>query len=187
MLILGISGSLRRQSGNARLLRAAAAKLPAGTGLRVYDELAGIPPFSEDHEARPAGPALRRLRAEIALADAVLISTPEYNGSFPGQLKNALDWISRPLQTSPLRGRPVAVIGASSGIFGAVWAQADLRRVLTAIGAAVLDEELAVGQADTAFTLCGDLRDPDTDAALAALMARLAAPAPSPARAGVLC
>jgi chromate reductase len=187
MLILGISGSLRRESSNARLLRAAAAKLPPGTRLRVYDELAAIPPFNEDHEARPAGPALRRLRAEIAGADAVLISTPEYNGSFPGQLKNALDWISRPLQTSPLRGRPIAVIGASSGIFGAVWAQADLRRVLTAIGAAVLDEELPVGHAETAFTPCGDLRDPDTDAALAALMTKLAAAAPSPATACALC
>jgi len=187
MLILGISGSLRRESSNTRLLRAAAAKVPPGARLRVYDALSEIPPFNEDHETQPAGPALGRLRAEIAVADAVLISTPEYNGSVPGQLKNALDWISRPLQTNPLRGRPVAVVGASSGIFGAVWAQADLRRVLTAIGAAVLDEELPVGHADTAFTLRGDLLDPETDAALAALMGRLVAAARSSATAVAAC
>jgi len=187
MLILGISGSLRRESSNTRLLRAAAAKLPPGARLRVFDALTAIPPFNEDHEKLPAGQALFQLRRELTAADAVLISTPEYNGSFPGQLKNALDWVSRPLQTSPLRGRPIAVIGASSGIFGAVWARADLRRVLDAIGAPVLDEELAVGQADTAFTLRGDLHDPDADAALAALMARLVAAARSPATACAAC
>lgn len=187
MLILGISGSLRRESSNTRLLRAAAAKLAPEARLSVFDALSAIPPFNEDHEVLPAGPALRRLRTELSGVDAVLISTPEYNGSFPGQLKNALDWISRPLQTSPLRGRPVAVIGASSGIFGAVWAQADLRRVLTAIGASVLDEELAVGNADTAFTLRGDLHDPDADAALAALMAGLVQMAGAPQTACAAC
>jgi chromate reductase len=173
MLIVGISGSLRRDSYNSRLLGAAARKLPPGARFRVYDELAGIAPFDEDREDRPAGPSLHRLREAIGEADAVLISTPEYNSSFPGQLKNALDWVSRPLERNPLRGRPVAVVGASTGIFGAVWAQADLRRVLTAVGAVVLDVELAVGQAHAAFDSRDDLRDPALDTALAGLMEAL--------------
>jgi chromate reductase len=186
MLILGISGSLRRDSHNARLLRAAARKLPPWARLCVWDELAAIPPFNEDHEAWPPDPAVRRLRGAIALADAVLISTPEYNASFPGQLKNALDWVSRPYDTNPLRGRAVAVVGASTGLFGAVWAQADLRRVLARIGAVVLDEELPVGRAAGAFNLRGDLHEADADAALGALMAELLAaarPAAEPAAA----
>ncbi|MEA2155073.1 MAG: hypothetical protein QOE11_1213, partial [Solirubrobacteraceae bacterium] len=127
-------------------------------------------PFDEDRVGPPAPAPVARLREAIASADAVLISTPEYNGSIPGQLKNALDWVSRPLATNPLRGRPVAVVGASTGLFGAVWAQADLRRVLTAIGAAVLDEELPVGRAQTAFGLRGELLDAEADRALAAVV-----------------
>jgi chromate reductase, NAD(P)H dehydrogenase (quinone) len=173
MLVLGISGSLRSDSHNTRLLRAAASKLPPGARMVHWDELVAIPPFSEDREALPAPAALRRLRHQMSVADAVLFATPEYNGSFPGQLKNALDWASRPLHRNPLRGKPVAVIGASTGLFGAVWAQADLRRVLGVIGAQVLDAELPLGQADQAFSLRGDLLDPDQDAAIAALVDQL--------------
>ena len=89
------------------------------------DGLAAVPPFDEDVEAAPAPAAVVDLRAAIADADAVLFATPEYNGSVPGQLKNALDWISRPYATNPLRNTPAAVVGASTGGFGAVWAQAD--------------------------------------------------------------
>lgn len=105
MVILGISGSLRRDSHNARLLRAAARKLAPWARLCVWDGLAAIPPFNVDHEDRPAPAAVRRLRDAIAGADAVLISTPEYNASFPGQLKNALDWVSCPYETNPLTPR----------------------------------------------------------------------------------
>jgi chromate reductase len=146
MKILGISGSLRRDSHNTRLLRAARALLPDGAELEVFDGLAEIPPFSEDAEHEPPASVLA-LRDAIAAADAVLIATPEYNGTLPGQLKNALDWVSRPVGTSPLRGKPVAVIGASTGMFGAVWAQADARKVLGLIGARVLDGELPVAHA----------------------------------------
>ncbi len=186
MLILGISGSLRRESSNRRLLLAAGAKLRPETRLRVYTRLGAIPPFDEDRERRP-GPAVLGLRSDIARADAVLVSTPEYNGSFPGQLKNALDWISRPLDENPLQRLPVAVVGASSGIFGAVWAQADLRRVLAAIGAVVLDDELPVGHADAAFDARGDLRDPEADQALAALMTTLVATARASATTAATC
>jgi chromate reductase len=170
--MLGISGSLRRESHNTRLLRAASALLPEGAELDVFGGLAEIPPFSEDVEHDPPESVLA-LREAIAAADAVLIATPEYNGTLPGQLKNALDWVSRPVGTSPLRGKPVAVIGASTGMFGAVWAQADARRVLGLIGARVLDRELPVPQAHET------LRDdglPDDDAlreALAELLGEL--------------
>ena len=97
-------------------------------------------------------PAERRApRAAIADADAVLFSTPEYNSSIPGQLKNAIDWISGPVATNVLRNKPVAVVGASTGAFGAVWAQAELRKVLAALGARVLDVEISVPHAHERF------------------------------------
>lgn len=159
MRVLGISGSLRRGSHNTRLLRAAALELPPGARLELFEELAAVEPYCEDRDgdSTPAGAA--GLRTAIAHADAVLIATPEYNSSIPGQLKNALDWASRPYATSVLRGKPVTVIGASTGIFGAVWAQAELRKILDATGARVLSDELPVGQADEAFAPDGSLTD----------------------------
>jgi len=146
MFILAISGSLRSGSHNTRLLAATRRLLPAGAELEVFARLAEIPPYSEDEE-HSTPPAVAALKAAIAGADAVLIATPEYNGSIPGQLKNALDWVSRPPAQSPLRGKPAAVIGASTGLFGAVWAQAELRKVLKTIGARVVDSELPIPQA----------------------------------------
>ncbi len=176
MRVLGISGSLRDGSHNTRLLRAAAIAPPPGTRLKVYGSLRDVPPFDEDAERDGLAPAaVAELRDAVAAADALLIATPEYNGSVPGQLKNALDWLSRPLESNPLRGKPVAVVGASTGLFGAVWAQADLRRVLGVIGADVLDAELPVGTADQAFTPGGRLADPDLDAAMAVLLSALRA------------
>jgi chromate reductase, NAD(P)H dehydrogenase (quinone) len=177
MRMLGLSGSLRHGSHNRALLRAAAAALPPGTELVEWDRIAELPAYDEDLETAPvpAPEPVRALREAIAEADAVLIATPEYNGSLPGALKNALDWASRPYASNPLRGKPVAVIGASSGLFGAVWAQAEARRVLATIGARVLERELPVGRADDAFDARGRLRDPDLRAALAALVGELAA------------
>src|SRR5438445_7949550 len=126
MRVLGIPGSLRQDSLNKALLRTAAERLPGGVELETFDRLAEIPPFSEDAEAGPAPDAVRELREAIRAADAVLIATPEYNHSLPGQLKNALDWASRPAGQSALSGKPAAVIGASKSMFGAVWAQAEL-------------------------------------------------------------
>jgi chromate reductase len=147
MRILGISGSLRRDSHNTTLLRAASKRPPAGFELELWEGLKAIPPYDEDDDGSTVPAAVAELRDAIAGADAVLIATPEYNSSIPGQLKNALDWISRPLATSPLRNKPVAVVGASTGAFGAVWGQAELRKVLARIGARVIDSELAVGDA----------------------------------------
>ncbi|HEU0303026.1 MAG TPA: NADPH-dependent FMN reductase [Gaiellaceae bacterium] len=161
MRILGISGSLRRDSYNTRLLAAAGALLPDDAELHRWEGLAAVPPFSEDLESRPAPPAVAELRDALRAADAVLFATPEYNGSVPGQLKNALDWASRPHATNPLRNLPAAVIGASPGGFGAVWAQADLRRILSRIGARVVDAELAVSLASSRFGGDGSLSDGD--------------------------
>ena len=147
MKVLGISGSLRRDSHNTELLRAAATLLPSGVEFELFEGLRDIPPYVQGEEENPPA-AVQHLKDRIAAADAVLFATPEYNHSIPGALKNALDWTSRPLATSPLRGKPVAVIGASTGMFGAVWAQAELRKVAAAIGARVIDREVPVPTAD---------------------------------------
>ena len=147
MTVLGIAGSLRAGSHNAQLLRLAAEELPEGVELEVFQGLAEIPAYDQDLEDL-APEAVDELKAAIASADAVLIATPEYNGSIPGALKNALDWVSRPIAASPIRSKPVAVIGASTGAFGAVWAQRELKKVLGLMGARVLDAELPVAKAD---------------------------------------
>ena len=146
MKVLGISGSLRAGSHNRRLLRAAADLLPPGAELEIFEGLGAIPPFNEEDEGSPPTAVLALKRA-IAEADVVLIATPEYNHSIPGVLKNALDWVSRPMARNPMRGKWALVIGASTGMFGAVWAQAETRKVLGALGARVLDEELPVAKA----------------------------------------
>jgi chromate reductase, NAD(P)H dehydrogenase (quinone) len=172
MLILGIAGSLRRGSHNRRLLRAAAAELPPGVDLVEWDGLAGLPAFNEDQEDDPPE-AVRALLTAIESADALLIATPEYNASLPGALKNALDWASRPFPDNVLRNKPSAVIGASTGLFGAVWAQAEVRKALKASGAHVLESELPVALADDAFTAEGELADRELTARLRDLLADL--------------
>lgn len=134
-----------------------------------------LPPYDPDRDVEPAHPAVARLRGAIAGADGVMIATPEYNGSIPGQLKNALDWASRPFPDNVLQGKPVAVVGASIGLFGAVWAQAEVRKVLGIIGADVIDLELPVGQADAAFGNDGQLVGPEQRAVLNELVHVLSA------------
>jgi len=153
MKILGISGSLRRDSYNTALLH----NVPLG--LELWDGLKSIPPYDEDDDIEPAPPAVAEMRAAVAGADAILFATPEYNASVPGQLKNAIDWLSRPFATSVLRNRPVAVVGASTGAFGAVWAQAELRKVLATAGARVVEGDVAVGHAHERFDANGVLTD----------------------------
>jgi chromate reductase len=174
MRILGISGSLRRESHNTRLLEGARRLLPADVELELFEQLAEIPPYNEDEE-HPAPSAVAALKAAIADADAVLIATPEYNGSIPGQLKNALDWVSRPPASTPLRGKPAAVLGASTSLFGAVWAQAELRKVLSTIGARVVGSELPIPQADEALDADGLPHDPGAREQLGATLGELLA------------
>ena len=175
MRVLGISGSLRRDSHNTALLHAAGELVEAeGAEFEVFDGLKAIPPYDEDDDVGSGPAAVVRLRQAIAGADALLFATPEYNSSIPGVLKNAVDWASRPIATSPLRNKPVAVIGASTGMFGAVWAQAELRKVLGATGARVTEVELAVGHAAEHLDAAGGPADPtqaqaDHETALAAV------------------
>jgi chromate reductase, NAD(P)H dehydrogenase (quinone) len=157
--IVGISGSLRDGSYNTKLLRAAAELLPPDVDFELWDGLEAVPPYDEDDDVQPAPAGAATLRQVIADADAVLFATPEYNWSVPGVLKNAIDWASRPLASNPLRNKPVAVIGASTGAFGAVWSQAELRKVLSATGARVLEGDVAVGHAPTRFDDEGRLVD----------------------------
>jgi chromate reductase, NAD(P)H dehydrogenase (quinone) len=161
MRILGISGSLRRGSHNRRLLRAAGAALPPGADLVEWEGLRDLP-------------AVQDLLDAIEASDAILIATPEYNASLPGALKNALDWASRPFPGNVLRDKPAAVVGASTGLFGAVWAQAEVRKVLKTSGAHVLESELPVGMADAAFDDAGGLSDPELAVRLNDLVSDLA-------------
>ena len=159
MKILGISGSLREGSYNTSLLGAAARLLPKDVQFELWGGLKEVPPYDEDDDTGEAPAAVATLRETIAGADAVLFATPEYNSSLPGQLKNAIDWVSRPLRTNPLRNKPVAVVGASTGAFGAVGSQAELRKVLGATGARVVEGDVAVGHAPTRFDDDGWLVD----------------------------
>jgi len=166
MKILGISGSLREGSYNTQLLRAAADLLPPSTELEIFDGLRDVPAYVQGEE-EPTD--VKRLKRALRDADAVLIATPEYNHSIPGALKNALDWVSRPLARNPVMGKPALVIGASTGMFGAVWAQAETRKVLGALGARVVDEELPVAKAPDG------LDDPQMEERLAELLRELSA------------
>src|SRR2546426_3557849 len=159
MKVLGIAGSLRPASYNRALLVAAADFYPGDVELELWNGLKAVPPYDEVDDVIPTPAAVARLRDALAGADAVLFATPEYNSSIPGQLKNAVDWASRPIATNVLRNKPVAVIGASSGAFGAVWAQGELRKVLAATGARVVDAEVAVGHATERFDERGRLTD----------------------------
>jgi chromate reductase len=162
MKILGISGSLRAASYNTALLRAAGEVAPDGVTIDVYEDLELLPPFNEDREDAPPA-EVERLRAEIESSDAVLFATPEYNTTMPGQVKQVVDWASRPHgPESSLWGKPVAVIGASMTDYGAMWAQDHLRKALGLAGARVLDAELPVAKAQDLFSDDGELADPET-------------------------
>ena len=159
MRLLAISGSLRADSHNSRLLRIAAEEAPMGVDIDIYEGLADIPPYDADNDTEFGPAPVRELRELIAEADGLIFATPEYNSSIPGVLKNAIDWASRPRDTMPLAGKPAAVMGATTGHFGAVWAQAELRKVLGSTGARVVDAEVSLALADDAFEGDGGLRD----------------------------
>jgi chromate reductase, NAD(P)H dehydrogenase (quinone) len=191
MRVLGISGSLRRDSFNTALLRAAAERLPGGVEFVAFERLAEIPAYDADLEAAvesgevESPTAVETLREEMRAADAVLVSTPEYNHSIPGALKNALDWASRPAGESALMGTPAAVIGASTGMFGAVWAQAETRKVLGALGGRVLEREYPFPRAQDAYA-DGELSlNPEQSEALEEFLRELIASAEEAAEARI--
>jgi chromate reductase len=175
MKILAISGSLRDGSFNTRLLHAAAELAPEGVELEVWAGLKAVPPFDEDDEVGGVPAGVVELYDAVAGADALLFATPEYNSSVPGVLKNAVDWASRPKATAPIRNKPAAVVGASTGMFGAAWAQAELRKVLASAGARVVEGELPVPAAHTRFDEDGRLLDEGIRERLGEVVATLAA------------
>ena len=176
--VLAIPGSLRRASFNRALLRAAKDLAPPQISVGVYEELGSIPLFDEDLEARTSsGPEpVRRLREQVEAADGLLISTPEYNHSVPGLLKNAIDWLSRPAPREVLTGKPVAITGASGGPWGTRLAQAALRQILYATECIVLPSPaLYLRNAGTLVDEAGDLTDVATRERLASFLAAFAA------------
>ena len=177
MHLLGLSGSLRAGSYNSALLEVAGELLPSGSRLERYSGLAAVPPYCEDDDVDPVHGAVAALRRHVVAADGLVIATPEYNGSVPGVLKNALDWLSRPFPDNALRDKPVVVMGASTGIFGGIWAQEELRKVLRISGARVLDDQLAVSHSAEAFDERMRLTREETLEALEVAMASLASSA----------
>ncbi len=175
--VLAIPGSLRRGSYNRRLLCAAIECAPGGTSVHITDDLPLVPLFDEDLEQSTGGgpEAVRRLRAQVGAADGLLIATPEYNQSIPGVLKNGIDWLSRPGPEEVLVGKPVAIIGASSGRWGTRLAQAALRQTLTAAEAVVLPQPaLFVREAERVFDEHGRLAHEPTREQLRQLLASFA-------------
>ncbi len=159
--LLGICGSLRKASLNRALLRAVAETLPDGSSMELYPASGiDLPIFNSDHGEPDAVIALK---AAIAAADGVVFAVPEYNYSIPGGLKNALDWVSRPPPKSPLRGKPVALVGAASGMSGTIRAQAHMRNILVYSDApCMLQPEILIPRAHERFDADGRLTDEAT-------------------------
>ena len=179
MRVLAISGSLRRDSYNTALLRALRGEAPAGVEIELWHGLKEIPAYDADDDVVPGPASVEAFRELVREVDAVFFATPEYNSSVPGALKNALDWASRPLATSAFRNKPVAVISSSAGAFGGVWAAAELRKVLGAMGARVTEAELSVGHAHEKFDEVGRLTDEDVRQGLRDALQTLVAEVPS--------
>ena len=159
--ILGIAGSLRRQSYNRAALRAATQVAPEGATIDIF-EINGIPPFSEDDEQDPPAKVVE-LKRSIRDADAVLFVTPEYNYSIPGVLKNAIDWASRPYGDSAWVGKPAAIMGASVGTIGTARAQYHLRQVMVFLNMFPLNQpEVMIAKAHERFDAEGNLTDEKT-------------------------
>ena len=180
--ITAISGSLRRQSLNTRLLEAARTIAPRGLDVEIYVGLAELPMFNEDLEdAAFAGGPVRALVDQVKRSGALLIATPEYNHSMPGVLKNAIDWLSRPGANAALEGLPVAIVGATSGRWGTRLAQAALRQTLIACEVALVPAPmLFIASAHDAFRTDGSLADQGAEASLEKILGALmtaAAPA----------
>ena len=159
--ILGFVGSLRKDSYNKALMRAALELLPKNATLEVFD-LEGIPPFNQDLENQPP-PTVKEFKAKIRKADALLIASPEYNYSIPGVLKNAIDWASRPHGDNVFEGKPVAVMSTSIGRLGGARAQYHLRQVFVALNLHSLNRpEVMVPYAEERFDASGSLTDEAT-------------------------
>jgi chromate reductase len=158
--LLGVCGSMRKASLNRALLLAVGETLPAGTSFTFHDGLAELPIFNSDLTDPP--PVLA-LKAAIAAADGVIFAVPEYNYSIPGGLKNALDWVSRPPATSPMRGKPIGLVGAATGMSGTIRAQTHMRQMLVySDSPCLLQPEVLIPRAHERFDADGRLTDEST-------------------------
>jgi chromate reductase, NAD(P)H dehydrogenase (quinone) len=177
--ILAVSGSLRAGSYSTSLLRAAIEAAPDGVEVELFDPaaIADLPLYDQDLDGEDVPEPVQRLRDEWASADAILFATPEYNGSVPGGLKNAIDWASRPRLEAALTNKTVAVVSSSTGQFGGMWAQADLRKILGIAGARVVGDELPVTRAQERFDAAGRLTDAELFERLRLLLETVAAEA----------
>jgi chromate reductase, NAD(P)H dehydrogenase (quinone) len=165
MTLLGLCGSLRKASMNRALLGAIGQELPEAVALTVFDRLGEIPPYNQDHDTTPGPEPVEALRAAIAAVDGLLIVSPEYNYGLPGLLKNAIDWASRPIISSSLRGKPAGIAGASAGMGGTIRMQHQLRQVFVGTNVLVMVQpEVALPRAQERFDAEGRLTDESTRA-----------------------
>jgi chromate reductase len=170
--ILGFAGSLRKDSYNKALLRAAVQLAPKNTVIETFD-LEGIPPFNQDLEAQPPQ-RVKEFKSKIRAADAILIVTPEYNYSVPGVLKNAIDWASRPYPENAFDGKTVATMGASTGMLGTARAQYHLRQTFIFLNMHPTNlPEVFVGHAQEKFDEKGNLKDEKTRQQISKLLENL--------------
>ena len=178
--ILVLVGSLRAGSYNKRLAEAAVKHAPDGVEVDIFDSLADVAFYNEDIDRPGAVAAADWLRVEVQSADALLLVTPEYNGTIPASLKNAIDWISRPYGAGAINGKPLAVIGVSNGRYGGVWAHDDARKAASIAGASVLDDvKLAVPHGATRFATIHPAQDDEIADAMPTILAALAAAVPN--------
>jgi NAD(P)H-dependent FMN reductase len=177
--ILALVGSLRAGSYNQQLAEAAIKHAPGGVEIDIFEGLADVAFYNEDIDRPGAVAAADRLRAEVQSADALLLVTPEYNGTIPALLKNAIDWISRPFGVGAITGKPVAVIGTSGGRYGGVWAHEDARKAARIAGANVLDDvTMSVPRAGTHFAVIPPAGDEEIADTLPTILTTLAAAVP---------
>jgi NAD(P)H-dependent FMN reductase len=174
--ILALVGSLRAGSYNKQLAEAAVKYAPDGVHVDIFDDLADVPFYNEDIDRPGAVATADWLRIDVESADALLLVTPEYNGTIPAALKNAIDWISRPYGAGAISGKPLAVIGVSHGRYGGVWAHDDARKAARIAGASVLDDvTLSVPDGATRFATIHPAHDDEIADAMPSILATLAA------------
>ncbi|MFT4049949.1 MAG: NAD(P)H-dependent oxidoreductase [Solirubrobacterales bacterium] len=174
--VLGISGSLRKDSHNSRLLDSASRVLPADAELVALDVdvLRNLPHYDEDLDTPDqTNPTVAAIREAVGGADAILWVTPEYNAGLPSAIKNAVDWASRPREDAAIKGKPSAAISASTAAYGGVWAQDQLRKALKIAGARVVDAEFAVPHAHKVLEEHGDVLHADEEPRLAEILEAL--------------
>jgi NAD(P)H-dependent FMN reductase len=175
--VLALVGSLRAGSHNRQLAEAAVKQAPHGVDVEIFEELAEVPFYNEDLD-RPGdvpGPA-QTLRNVVHHVDALLLVTPEYNGTIPASLKNAIDWISRPFKSGVIMDKPLAVVGTSHGRYGGLWAHQDARQTARIAGAHVLNNvALSVPFAAERFATTHPADDDEVANAMGDILTTLAA------------